>query len=152
MLTIDNLETVVDAIVSTIPELEQEVQYVIDDDQLTEKADAYKGDKHLLVCLVPSAQGFGEIDNSGFISFLQFFVLKKTDYKKLKSSKDFLQIFKDSQPITLDFLNKLIASEDENGCKIFQEFNFNSVLIKPTRYKTQHNGWEIQIDQKAWTY
>ena len=35
MLTIDQLETVVDAIVATIPELEQEVQYVIDDDQLT---------------------------------------------------------------------------------------------------------------------
>ena len=84
MLTIDNLETVVDAIVATIPELEQEVQYVIDDDQLTEKADAYKGDKHLLLCLVPSAQGFGEIDNSGFISFLQFFVLKKTVYSKIK--------------------------------------------------------------------
>ena len=69
MLTIDNLETVVDAIVATIPELEQEVQYVIDDDQLTEKADAYKGDKHLLVCLVPSSQGFGEPDSFGFMSF-----------------------------------------------------------------------------------
>ena len=65
MLTIDNLETVVDAIVATIPELEQEVQYVIDDDQLTEKADAYKGDKHLLLCLVPSAQGFGAFSKSG---------------------------------------------------------------------------------------
>ena len=152
MLTIDQLETVVDAIVATIPELEQEVQYVIDDDQLTEKADAYKGDKHLLVCLVPSAQGFGEQDSFGFMSFYQFFILKKTDYKKLKSSKEFLQIFKDSQPITLDFFYKLIASVDENGCKIFQDMNFNSVLIKPTRYKAQHNGWEIQIDQKSWTY
>ena len=152
MLTIDQLETVVDAIVATIPELEQEVQYVIDDDQLAEKADAYKGDKHLLVCLVPSAQGFGEPDSFGFMSFYQFFILKKTDYKKLKSSKEFLQIFKDSQPITLDFFTKLIASVDENGCKIFQELNFNSVLIKPTRYKAQHNGWEIQIDQKEWTY
>ena len=152
MLTIDNLETVVDAIVATIPELEQEVQYVIDDDQLTEKADAYKGDKHLLVCLVPSAQGFGEPDSFGFMSFYQFFILKKTDYKKLKSSKEFLQIFKDSQPITLDFFYKLIASVNENGCKIFQDMNFNSVLIKPTRYKAQHNGWEIQIDQKSWTY
>ena len=119
---------------------------------MAEKADAYTGGKNILLCLAPTNQGFGEIDYSGFISFLQFFVLKKTDYKKLKSSKDFLQIFKDSQPITLDFFNKLIASEDENGCKIFQEFNFNSVLIKPTRYKTQHNGWEIQIDQKSWTY
>ena len=152
MLTIDQLETVVDAIVATIPELEQEVEYVVDDDQLAEKADAYKGDKHLLLCLVPSSQGFGEIDNFGFISFLQFFILKKTDYKKIKSKKDFLQIFKDSQPITLNFFKKLVISEDENGCKIFQDMNFNSVVIKATRYKTQHNGWEIQIDQKAWTY
>ena len=152
MLTIDQLETVVDAIVATIPELEQEVEYVVDDDQLAEKADAYKGDKHLLLCLVPSSQGFGEIDNFGFISFLQFFILKKTDYKKIKSKKDFLQIFKDSQPITLNFFKKLVISEDENGCKIFQDMNFNSVVIKATRYKTQHNGWEIQIDQKEWTY
>ena len=152
MLTIDNLETVVDAIVATIPELEQEVEYVVDDDQLAEKADAYTGGKNLLLCLVPSSQGFGEIDNFGFISFLQFFILKKTDYKKIKSKKDFLKIFKDSQPITLDFFKKLVSSEDENGCKIFQDMNFNSVLIRATRYKTQHNGWEIQIDQKAWTY
>ena len=102
--------------------------------------------------MVPSAQGFGESDNFGFMSFYQFFILKKTDYKKLKSSKEFLQIFKDSQPITVDFFYKLIASVDENGCKIFQDMNFNSVLIKPTRYKAQHNGWEIQIDQKSWTY
>ena len=152
MLTIDNLETVVDAIVATIPELEQEVEYVVDDDQLAEKADAYTGGKNLLLCLVPSSQGFGEIDNFGFISFLQFFILKKTDYKKIKSKKDFLKIFKDSQPITLDFFKKLVSSEDENGCKIFQDMNFNSVLIRATRYKTQHNGWEIQIDQKEWTY
>ena len=152
MLTIDNLETVVDAIVATIPELEQEVEYVVDDDQLAEKADAYTGGKNLLLCLVPSSQGFGEIDNFGFISFLQFFILKKTDYKKIKSKKDFLKIFKDSQPITLDFFKKLVSSEDENGCKIFQDMNFNSVLIRATRYKTQHNGWEIQIDQKSWTY
>lgn len=151
MLTIENLEIVVNAIVATIPELHQEVEYVIDDDQLAEKADAYKGDKHLLLCLVPSMQGFGEDDNSGFTSYYQFFILKKTNYTKIKSSADFLKIFKDSQPITLDFFNKLINSEDEEGCKIFRDFQHNSVLIKPTRYKAQHNGWEIQLDQKLWT-
>ena len=152
MLTIDNLETVVDAIVATIPELEQEVEYVVDDNQLAEKADAYTGGKNLLLCLVPSSQGFGEIDNFGFISFLQFFILKKTDYKKIKSKKDFLKIFKDSQPIVIDFIKKLIESRDIDGCKIFKELNYDSILIKPTRYKTQHNGWEIQIEQKEWTY
>ena len=59
---------------------------------------------------------------------------------------------KDSQPIVIDFIKKLIESRDIDGCKIFKEFNYDSILIKPTRYKTQHNGWEIQIDQKAWTY
>ena len=152
MLTIDNLENIVDAIVATIPELSEKVEYVVDDDELTEKADAYNGAKPILMCLVPSSQGFGEADNFGFISYLQFFVLKKTDSKKLTSKGSFLQIFKDLQPIVLDFLKKLVAAEDENGCQVFKDFNYNSVLVKPIRFKAQHNGWEIQIDQKEWTY
>lgn len=152
MLTIDNLERVVDGIVATIPELNEKVAYVVDDDELTEQADGYLGTKPILLCLVPSSQGFGEADNFGFISYLQFFILKKTDSKKLTSKNNFLQIFKDTHPIVIDFLKKLVAAEDENGCEIFKDFNYNSVLVKPVRFKAQHNGWEIQIDQKEWTY
>lgn len=152
MLTIDNLERVVDGIAVAIPELNDKVEYVSNDDELTEKADAYKGAQPILMCLVPSSQGFGQKDNFGFISYLQFFILKKIDAKKITSRNNFLQIFKDTQPIVMDFIKKLVASEDENGCEIFQDFNYNSILVKPVRFKAQHNGWEIQIDQKEWTY
>ena len=66
----------------------QSVQFVVDDDELSSKLTDHGVKENMFLGVVlPSYDGFGKEDESGYRSFLQFFIMEKVDYKTLKGQE-----------------------------------------------------------------
>lgn len=151
MITILQLREAIAEIVSQIPEINK-TRFVIDDDQLADTLSEFKTTENtMLVCLVPTYQSFAnDEDLTGYMSFLQFFLVDKVDYKTFKSEDEFTQIFIKIQSLVSAFIGKLF--EYHNGeCLLFGNLQHDSLVIRPVRNKAQCNGWEIQLDDKTYS-
>ena len=151
MITILQLREAIAEIVSQIPEINK-VRFVIDDDQLADTLEKFKNEQNtMLVCLVPTYQSFGENEDiTGYISFLQFFLVDKVDYKVFGSEDEFTEIFIKIQAIVTDFIGRLFEYQI-GECLVFGNLQQNSVVIRPVRNKAMCNGWEIQLDDKTYS-
>ena len=151
MITIRQLREAMAEIVSEIPEINK-IRFVIDDDQLADTMEKFKNTENtMLVCLVPTYQSFAENEDiTGYISFMQFFLVDKVDYKTFPSEDVFTELFIKIQDITSDFIGKLFEYKI-GECLVFGNLQPNSLVIRPVRNKAQCNGWEIQIDDKTYS-
>lgn len=135
-------------VASLIPAIKRK-EVLVTDDELAEKlADHKNTDNILLVAVLPSYGGFGEEDNSGIISYMQFFLLEKVDYKKFKNNDEYLEVFDRTLEAARAFLNGMFGIELLNCSKEQLQYDFQ---IRPISRKAQCNGYEIQIDSKAYT-
>lgn len=151
MITIRQLREAMAEIVSEIPEINK-IRFVIDDDQLADTMEKFKNTENtMLVCLVPTYQSFAENEDiTGYISFMQFFLVDKVDYKTFPSEDAFTELFIKIQEIAFDFISKLFDYQI-GACLVFGNLQHNSIVIRPVRNKAQCNGWEIQIDDKTYS-
>lgn len=151
MITIRQLREAMAEIVSEIPEINK-VRFVIDDDQLADTLDKFKPeDNTMLVCLVPTYQSFADTEDiTGYLSFLQFFLVDKVDYKKFASEDAFTELFIKLQELASTFIGKLFDYQ-KGECLVFGNLQHNSLVIRPVRNKAQCNGWEIQLDDRTYS-
>ena len=151
MITIKQLREAMAEIVSEIPEINK-IRFVIDDDQLADTMEKFKNTENtMLVCLVPTYQSFAENEDiTGYISFMQFFLVDKVDYKTFPSEDAFTELFIKIQEIAFNFIGKLFEYQI-GDCLVFGNLQPNSLVIRPVRNKAQCNGWEIQIDDKTYS-
>ena len=127
----------------------QRREILVTDDELTDLLGEHKtGDNILLVAVLPSYGGFGEEDNSGVISYLQFFVLEKTDYKAFKNRDEYLAVFQRTLDAARLFLQEMFGLAILNCSKEQLQYDYQ---IRPLSRKASCNGYEIQIDSKAYT-
>lgn len=150
MITIRQLREAIAEIVSTIPEINK-TRFVVSDDQMANTLETFKNSENtMLVCLVPTYQSFAsDEDITGYVSFMQFFLVDKLDYKT-KSEDDFTEVFIKIQEIVQTFILKLFEYQI-GDCLVFGNLQQNSIVIRPVLHKAQCNGWEIQIDDKTYS-
>lgn len=124
-------------------------EVLVTDDELVELLNDHKEtDNIMLVAVLPSYGGFGEEDNSGAISFMQFFILEKVDYKKFKNRDAYIAVFQRTLTAAVAFLDAMFNLEILNCSSEKLQYDFQ---IRPISRKAQCNGYEIQIDSKAYT-
>lgn len=124
-------------------------EVLVTDDELTELLTDHKStDNILLVAVLPSYGGFGQEDNAGMISYLQFFVLEKTDYSFLKNRNEYLAIYDRTLEVVKQFLEAMFGINVLNCSQEQLQYDFQ---IHPISRKAKCNGYEIQIDSKAYT-
>lgn len=122
---------------------------VATDDEFVEFLSDHKtGDNLLLVAVLPAYGGFGEEDASGAISYMQFFVLEKVDYKSMKNQDEYLAVFQRTLEAARQFLVEMFNINLLNCTQEQLQYDFQ---IRPVSRKAQCNGYEIQIDSKAYT-
>lgn len=151
MITIRQLREAMAEIVSEIPEINK-IRYVDDDDQLADRMEKHKeSDNTMLVCLVPNYTGFGENEDiTGYMSYLQFFLLDKVDYKKFKNDDDYLNVLIKIQDIVSDFM-RVLFDYQVGECLLFGNLKHETLVIRSVRNKAQCMGWEIQVDDKTYS-
>ena len=120
---------------------------VATDDELVELLNDHKTGI-IFLSVLPSFSGYGvDEDNSGIISFLQFFVLEKTDYSSLKKQDEYIEIFQRTLEAAKKFMNH-VYKQNINNCSADElQYDFS---LRPISRKAQCNGWEIQIDSRAY--
>lgn len=122
---------------------------VATDDEFVEFLGEHKtGDNLLLVAVLPAYGGFGEEDASGAISYMQFFVLEKVDYKSMKNQDEYIAVFQRTLEAARLFLVEMFNINLLNCTQEQLQYDFQ---IRPVSRKAQCNGYEIQIDSKAYT-
>lgn len=122
---------------------------VATDDEFVEFLSDHKtGDNLLLIAVLPAYGGFGEEDASGAISYMQFFVLEKVDYKSMKNQDEYLAVFQRTLEASRQFLVEMFNINLLNCTQEQLQYDFQ---IRPVSRKAQCNGYEIQIDSKAYT-
>ncbi len=122
---------------------------LVTDDELVEKLSDHKdADNIMLVAVLPSYGGFGEEDNSGLISYMQFFILEKVDYKSFKNQDEYLAVFQRTLEAARQFVVEMFGINLLNCSAEQLQYDFQ---IRPISRKAQCNGYEIQIDSKAYT-
>lgn len=148
MITIQVLKEAVMEIISTIPEINT-VKLVSNDDRFIDKLEKHqKADDAMLVVVIPAYKGFwnDENDNGGFVSYFQFFILNKIDYKTQEPEEEQEKL----QPVMQDFLGKFFEYS-KNDCKVFANLERNSVDIMAITNKGQCAGWEVQFNDETYT-
>lgn len=130
-----------------IPEINS-AKWVSSDDRLTDKLEKHKSsDNTMLLCVTPAFGGFKQdVDNGGYRSYLQFFILNKIDYKT--TDPEDVQI--ELQPIVQTFLHTL-STKETNGCLSFRNLDWSSISVLPIANKANCCGWEVQITDKSYT-
>ena len=124
-------------------------EVLVTDDELVDLLNEHKEAQNImLIAVLPSYGGFGEEDNSGAISFLQFFILEKVDYKKFKSRDEYIAVFQRTLTAAVAFLDAMFNLEIVNCSSEKLQYDFQ---IRPISRKAGCNGYEIQIDSKAYT-
>lgn len=122
---------------------------VATDDEFVEFLGDHKtSDNLLLVAVLPAYGGFGEEDASGAISYMQFFVLEKVDYKSMKNQDEYLAVFQRTLEAARQFLVEMFNINLLNCTQEQLQYDFQ---IRAVSRKAQCNGYEIQIDSKAYT-
>ena len=146
MITIKVLREAIAEIISRIPEINS-VKEVSNDDRFVNQLEDHKiSDNALLVVVIPYYKGFGEIDQGGFYSHFQFFILNKIDYKTTQPE----EIQEKLQPVAQDFL-KCFFQYAQNECKIFRNIDRDAVELLAVTNKGNCAGWEIQLTDKSHT-
>lgn len=127
-----------------IPAIKSREVVATDDEFVEFLKDHKEADNILLVAVLPAYGGFGEEDEAGTMSFMQFFLLEKVDYKKLKGD-DYIAVFERTLAAARDFLSGMFGLGV--GCQVdVLQYDFQ---IRPISRKAGCNGYEIQIDSKA---
>lgn len=132
---------------ANIPSIKK-LEILVTDDELADILSRHKESENImLVAVMPSYSGFGEEDDAGVISYLQFFVLEKVDYTKFKNKDEYLAVFERTLSVARDFVINMFLLEDVN-CSLEQlQYDYQ---IRPISRKAGCNGYEIQIDSKAY--
>lgn len=131
-----------------VPAIKKRHVVATDDEFVEFLGDHKTGDNILLVAVLPAYGGFGEEDNAGAISYMQFFVLEKVDYKSMKNQDEYLALFQRTLEAARQFLVEMFNINLLNCTQEQLQYDFQ---IRPVSRKAQCNGYEIQIDSKAYT-
>lgn len=131
-----------------VPAIKKRHVVATDDEFVEFLSDHKTGDNLLLVAVLPAYGGFGEEDASGAISYMQFFVLEKVDYKSFKNQDEYLAVFQRTLEAARQFLVEMFNINLLNCTQEQLQYDFQ---IRPVSRKAQCNGYEIQIDSKAYT-
>lgn len=124
-------------------------EVLVSDDELVELLSSHKETQNImLVAVLPTYGGFGDEDATGTISYMQFFVLEKVDYKKFKNRDEYIAVFERTLVATKDFLQEMFGIE---VLRCSSEQLLYDFQIRPISRKAGCNGYEIQIDSKAYT-
>ncbi len=127
----------------------QKREVLVTDDELVELLTDYKTENAImLVAVLPSYAGFGVEDNTGIISYLQFFVLEKNSRSSFKNRDEYLSVFQRTLTAAIAFLEAMFGLEILNCSDEKLQYDFQ---IRPISHKAKCNGYEIQIDSKAYT-
>lgn len=140
-------ETLIE-VTQNIPAIKKRHVLVSDDEMVEFLSDHKAADNILLLAVLPTYGGFGEEDASGAISYLQFFVLEKVDYKSLKNQDEYIAVFQRTISVARDFVKEMFGINLLNCTGEQLQYDFQ---IRPVSRKAQCNGYEIQIDSKAYT-
>ena len=131
-----------------VPAIKKRHVVATDDEFVEFLSDHKTGDNLLLIAVLPAYGGFGEEDASGAISYMQFFVLEKVDYKSMKNQDEYLAVFQRTLEAARQFLVEMFNINLLNCTQEQLQYDFQ---IRPVSRKAQCNGYEIQIDSKAYT-
>lgn len=133
---------------ASIPSIKKREVLVTDDELVELLGDHKAGDNILLVAVLPTYGGTGQEDEASIISYMQFFILEKVDYKAFKNRDEYLNIFERTLAAAKLFLEQMFLREETN-CSLEQlQYDWQ---MRPISRKAQCNGYEIQIDSKAFT-
>lgn len=105
-----------------------------------------KEDNMLLCIVVPSYAGFGEEDESGFKSFLQFFICEKVDLKVFKNQNEYIDTLQRISEVVKPFVQKMFSRED---C-LSMDLDRSSLNIDAFSRKAQCMGYAIEVDEKSY--
>lgn len=146
MIDIKTLREKIAEIRTQIPEIKK-VEFLVTDDELASVMGDHKASENMLLCVVvPSYGGFGEEDESGFESFLQFFICEKVDLKVFKNQNDYVETLQRISEVVKPFVKKMFAREN---C-LAMDLNRNSLKIDVFTRKAQCMGYSIEVDEKSY--
>lgn len=140
-------ETLIE-VTQNVPAIKKRHVLVNDDEMVEFLGDHKAGDNILLLAVLPTYSGFGEEDAAGAISYMQFFVLEKVDYKSFKNQDEYVAVFQRTLEAARQFLVEMFNINLLNCTQEQLQYDFQ---IRPVSRKAQCNGYEIQIDSKAYT-
>jgi hypothetical protein len=135
-----------------IPEIKS-VKFVVDDDELaSELKDHSINDNIILIVVVPSFNGFGQEDQSGIRSFLQFFLMEKVDSKNFKTQDQYIDVFQRVLVVVRKFLKSIFPSADSDEAVdcLSMNLDYSSLKVNPITKKSQCNGWMIEVDEEKY--
>ena len=128
-----------------LPEIKK-IEFVVTDDELANLMTDHKKEENLLlVVVVPSYSGFGEEDESGIQSYLQFFLCKKVDLKVFKNQDEYISTLEEILAVLKPFVKKLFTNEN---CASF-ELERGTLRIDPFARKASCMGYSIEVDEKS---
>ncbi|UJF29899.1 hypothetical protein L0B70_00455 [Kaistella sp. 97-N-M2] len=131
---------------ASIPSIKKREVLVTDDELVELLGDHKAGDNILLVAVLPTYGGGGQEDEASIISYMQFFLLEKVDYKSFKNRDEYLNVFERTLAAAVDFLVQMFTATGRNCTDEILQYDYQ---IRPVSRKAQCNGYEIQIDSKA---
>lgn len=146
MIDIKILREKIAEIRTEIPEIKK-VEFLVTDDELASVMVDHKAAENMLLCVVvPSYAGFGEEDESGFKSFLQFFICEKVDLKVFKNQNDYIDTLQRISEVVKPFVQKMFSRED---C-LSMDLDRSSLNIDAFSRKAQCMGYAIEVDEKSY--
>lgn len=140
-------ETIMEA-TAAIPDIRRREIVATDDEFVDVLGELKTGDNLLLVAVLPAYGGFGQQDQAGVYSYMQFFVLQKVDYKALKNRDEYVAVFQRTLAAAVAFVRDLFGISALNCSAEQLQYDYQ---IRPISRKAQCNGYEIQIDSRAFT-
>lgn len=124
-------------------------EVLVSDDELVELLGEHKApDNIILVAILPTYGGGGDEDEANITSYMQFFLLEKVDYKSFKNKDEYLNVFERTLAAAVDFLTQIFTATGRTCMDEVLQYDYQ---IRPVSRKAQCNGYEIQIDSKAFT-
>lgn len=133
---------------SLIPEIKF-TDFVASDDELVHSLmNLKKSDNIMLVSVVPSYSGFGIEDSSGFRTYLNFYILEKTDDKQLRNRDEYMAVFQRTLAAARRFIAEVFSIEGQ--LCISSELEYSSLMLRPVINKAQCYGWMLEIDEKKY--
>lgn len=147
MIDIKTLREKIAEIRVSIPEIKK-VEFLVTDDELANVMGDHKKEDGLLLCaVVPSYGGFGEEDDSGYKSYLQFFLCEKVDLKVFKNQNDYIETLQRISEVVKPFVKTFFTREDCLGLDLDRD----SLNIDAFSRKAQCMGYSIEVDAKSYT-
>lgn len=126
----------------------QSIQFVVDDDELSSKLTDHGVKENMFLGVVlPSYDGFGKEDESGYRSFLQFFIMEKVDYKTMKG-EDYINVFQRTLMVAKKMIRFFFGVDGERCLSM--DLDYNSLKVYPVAKKSQCNGYVIEIDEEKY--